>query len=91
MANSSNLFKFIIYADNTTLSTSIEVILNDMNNAEVEYKINLELGCINDWLKCNKRSLNISKSKYMIFHKPQEKVGLFQLNIENTSIDKVGE
>ncbi len=52
-----------------------------MNNTDVEYKINLELGCINDWLKCNKPSLNISKCKYMIFHKPQKKVGLLQLNM----------
>ncbi len=91
MANSSNLFKFIIYADDTTLSTKIEVILNDMNDTDVESKINLELGCINDWLKCNKLSLNISKCKYMIFHKPQKKVGLFQLNFENTFIDRVGD
>ncbi len=27
----------------------------------------------------------------MIFHKPQKKVGLLQLNIENTSIDRVGD
>ncbi len=62
MANTSNLFKFIIYADVTTLFTKIEVILSDMNNTDVESKIN-------DWLKCNKLSLNISKCKYMIFHK----------------------
>ncbi len=80
------MFKFIIYADDTT---SIEAILNYMNNTDVESKINLELGCINDWLKCNKLSLNISKCKYMIFHKLQKKVSLLQLNIENTSIDRV--
>ncbi len=92
MANTSNLFKFIIYADVTTLFTKIEVILSDMNNTDVESKINLGLGCINDWQKCNKLSLNISKCKYyMIFHKPQKKVGLLQLNIENTSIDRVGD
>ncbi len=27
----------------------------------------------------------------MIFHKPQKKVGLLQLNIENISIDRVGD
>ncbi len=84
MANSSNLFKCTIYADDSTLSTTIEFILNDMNNTDVESKIN-------DWLKCNKLSLNISKCKYMIFHKPPTKVGLLQLNIENTSIDRVGD
>ncbi len=36
MANSRHLFKFIIYADDTTLSTTIALILNDMNNPDVE-------------------------------------------------------
>ncbi len=85
------MFKFIIYADDTTLSTTIATILNNINNTDVESKINLELTCINDWLKCNKLSLNIIKSKYMIFYRPQKKFDLLQLNIENTSIDKVSD
>ncbi len=40
MANSSNLFKFLIY--DTTLSTTIEVIINNITNADDESKINLE-------------------------------------------------
>ncbi len=52
IANASNLFNFIIYADNTTLLTTIEVILNNINNDNVESKINLEIACINEWLKC---------------------------------------
>ena len=89
IANASNLFNFIIYADDTTLSTTIEVILNNINNDDVESKINSELACINDWLKCNKLSLNITKCKYMIFHMPQKRINQLQLNIENTAIDRV--
>ncbi len=66
---------FIIYGDDTTISATPEIILNDMNNADVESTINLELGCINDWLKCNKPFVNISKCKYMISYKPQKTVG----------------
>ncbi len=62
------LFNFIIYADDTTLSTTIEVILNKISNDDVESTINSEIACINDWIKCNKLSLNISKCKCMIFH-----------------------
>ncbi len=51
----------------TTLSTTIEVVLNNINNDNVESKINSEIACINEWLKCNKFSLNISKCTYMIF------------------------
>ncbi len=72
IANVSNLFNFIIYADDTTLSATIEVFLNNINNDDVESKINSEIACINDWLKCNKLSLNISKCKYMIFNMPKK-------------------
>ncbi len=73
ISNTNNLFNFIIYADDTTLSATIEVILNNINNDDVKSKINSEIACINDWLKCNKLSLNISKCKYMIFHMPKKK------------------
>ncbi len=91
IANSRNVFKFIIYADDTTISTTIEVILNNIGNTDVDSKLNLELACINDWLKYIKLSLNITKSKYMIFHSPLKKVDLLQLNIENTFIDRVSD
>ncbi len=42
IANASNLFNFIIYADDTTLSTTIEVILNNISND----KINSEIACM---------------------------------------------
>ncbi len=40
IANASNLFNFIIYADDTNLSTTIEFILNSINNDNIESKIN---------------------------------------------------
>ncbi len=87
----SNLFKFIIYADDTTLETTIEIAINKSRNANAENKINIELDLINDWVKCNKLSLNIGKSKYMIFHNPQKKVDHLNIKIENTYIEKVKE
>ncbi len=57
----SNLFKFIIYADGTTLETTIEIVINKSQNTSAEKIINIELDLINDWLKCNKLSLNIGK------------------------------
>ncbi len=59
----SNLIKFIIDADDTTLETTIEIAINKSQNASAADKINMELDHINDWLKCNKLSLNIGKSK----------------------------
>ncbi len=43
IANASNLFTFVIYADDKTLSTTIEVILNNISNDNVESKINSEM------------------------------------------------
>ncbi len=85
------MFKFIIYADDTTLETTIEIAINKSQNASAENKINIELHLINDWLKCDKLSLNIDKSKYMIFHNPQKKVDHLNIKIENTYIERAKE
>ncbi len=91
IANAINLFYFIIYADDTTLLTTIEVILNNINNDNVEHKLNSEIACINECLKCNKLSLNISKCKYMRCHMPQIGINKLQLNIEHISFDLVSD
>ncbi len=65
--------------------------INKSQNAIAENKINIELDLINDWLKCNKLSLIIGKSKYMIFHNPHKKVDYLHIKIENTYIEKVKE
>ncbi len=69
IVNSSNLFDFIIYADDTTLSNTLENIIRNKNNTD---NINMELASISDWLKTNKLSLSFYKTKYMIFHTPQK-------------------
>ena len=51
----------VMYADDTTLFCSID------NNVD-EHVINNELCKISEWLGANKLSLNISKTKFMVFH-----------------------
>ncbi len=51
----------------------------------------MELASISDWLKANKLSLSIEKSKYMIFHTLQKNVAQLRLKIDNTLIDRVYE
>ncbi len=82
ISKASNLFKFIIYADDTTVSATMEIVISEFNNYDIEAMINKELVFINDWLKSNKLSLYINKYKYMIFHIPQKKVKPVQLHIE---------
>ena len=59
---SSNFFKFIMYADDTTLYSQFDNA--GIANHDIEFKMNNELSNINDWLKINKLALNIKKSKY---------------------------
>ncbi len=51
--------------------------------------INEELKKINDWLKTNKLSLNIYKTKYMLFHTAQKQIDHLHIKINNINIDRV--
>ena len=55
---SSKYFDFIIYADDTTLS-SVLTILHTIDNNNVD----LELESISDWLQINELSINVDKTK----------------------------
>ena len=83
---SSNIFKFTMYAYDTTLSTTIDS--TNENNCSTEL-INNELLKIHDWLLVNKLSLNVPKTKFMVFCMPQKKVVIPRLKIANTEIDSV--
>ena len=66
--NCSNYFNFFLYADDTTLSNTIQIpSLSPIN-------INNELAKVYDWLAVNKLSLNIRKSKYVIFHAMNKRI-----------------
>jgi retron-type reverse transcriptase len=85
---SSDRFKFILYADDTTLSASVEDF-EQGPNVNINRKINVELQLVSDWLKVNKLSLNTKKTKYMLFHMPQKRIPELNLDIDATSIDCV--
>ncbi len=53
--------------------------------------INAELMLVNDWLKLNKLSLNVQKTKYVMFHTHKKKVDSLHLIIDGTIIEKVSE
>ncbi len=67
-AQVSKLFDFIIYADDTTLSTTLEIVIRNTPNLNADNILNTELKNFNDWLKLNMLSVNLKKCKYMIFH-----------------------
>ena len=80
--NASKLFQFIMYADDSTLSCCVDTLT--YNN---KYRIiNTELSKANNWLVSNKLSLNINKTKYILFHKAPKHVPHIHLHINNNEI-----
>ena len=61
MAAVSHVLFPILFADNTN------VILNASNVEDLIRTMNNELMKINEWLYCNKLSLNVSKTHFIIF------------------------
>ena len=92
----SDNLNFILYADDTTLSSPICSFTSQCNgNIElVSVLINSELNKIADWLAVNKLSLNVQKTKFMIFHYRQRILtenDIPHLMINNTLIEQVTE
>ena len=82
LCNASKLFRMIIYADDTTLYSTLDVFGNYISK-----NLNLELTKVADWLKLNKLSINIKKSKFMVFHMPQKQVNILNIEVENIKIE----
>ena len=91
----SENFKFILYADDTTLvsplcSFTLSSNSNDIN--QMSSLINFELSKISDWLAVNKLSLNAEKTKYMIFHNYQKVIAennIPHLTLNGSVIERV--
>ena len=85
LPSSSNLFDFLMYADDTTLFCSID----KLNRNDRNIVINEHLDKVSTWMKSNKLVLNSKKNKYMLFHKHNKIVPTLELKINDSSIDKV--
>ena len=79
---SSNLFYFILFADDTTLITK-----NAIYNTDI---INAELAKLSIWFKVNKLSLNISKSTFIVFRSARKQTPIPLIQIDNNVIESVG-
>ena len=91
-SQASQLFNFVMYADDTTLSTSLNSLSETtLDNKSTETIINEELCKINEWLNINKLLLNKSKSKYMVFHMPNKRLQALTLKIDDVHIKRVDE
>lgn len=87
LSKSSEFFQFLSYADDTTLLCNLD---SKCNNLTVTDKINTELSRVYVWLTVNKLSLNIDKTKYMLFYKPNRKnIPKVEPSIANKNLDQV--
>ncbi len=81
IAQSSKHFNFIIYADDTTLCSTLKI------NADAT-QLNMDLNNVSQWLNLNKLSLNVIK-KPMAFHMPQKKIIQPNIQINGSNIEFV--
>ena len=78
-----------MYADDTTLNSTLDVFGDTVN--EIQLAIMIDLQKISKWLDLNKLCLNITKSKFMLFHMPQRITPQLHLNIKGSPIENVNE
>ena len=76
----------ILFADDTT------ILFDDINFDSLIHKMNENLNIVYKWLCLNKLSLNIDKTNFIIFHRPQRKIPFQpEVKIENRQINLVSD
>ena len=71
-----------MYADDTTIYFNLE----DFSGDDIVNCVSIELNKGNNWLHENKLSLNIEKTKCMIFHRHQKKIEPMSFSINEVQI-----
>ena len=81
IVNSSKKLKFLLFADDTSL------FFSSSSQIAMETTLNEELSNVSNWLKANKLSLNVDKSKVVNFSKHQDPEVPIRLRINNEPIE----
>ena len=81
---SSNVLSFILFADDSNVFFS-----HDNPNTLVN-TVNFELEKLTEWIRANKLSLNLQKTKYMLFSNTLEALPL-DIILDDTSLESVSE
>ena len=86
LCNVSNILKFFLFADDTNIFYSC----NDIKEAERILNENITL--LSRWFRINKLSLNLSKTKFMVFMgKLRSNVETIELKVDHIVIERVTE
>ena len=62
-----------MYADDTIPSSTMYSFSTHEDSGNVEFSINVELHKISEWLELGKLSLNLNKTKYILFKTARRK------------------
>ena len=73
----------VLFADDTNM------FVTGKNTSEMCVKLNNDLQEICEWLRCNKLSLNILKTHYMIFTTKNKTAQDLDIKISNTAVERV--
>ena len=74
-----------MYADDTTIYFNIE----EFDQYNLQQDSTNELEDITLWLKRNKLSLNVQKTKLMVFHRKQKQIKELNIVINGITIERV--
>ena len=91
ITKATSKFNIIMYADDTTLVSTLENFGALNNIAVIEDEINREITKISHWLHSNKLLLNTTKSKFMVFFKHSKTIPKLKLTINDNLIEQVTE
>ena len=92
ISHASTLFQAILFADDTSLLGTLSTFytFQPKTQKDIELlsnRINTELDKLHVWLKINKLSLNVEKTKLMIFSNIQRRMDIFNsLNLKLTNL-----
>lgn len=83
LSEASKHFHAIMFADDTSLLATLRTFYTFLPKSKSDIdilsrRISYELSLVNDWLQINKLSLNVDKTKYMVFHNAQKKISLYE-------------
>ena len=85
LSTATNLFSYILYADDTN------IICSDQNINSLCKKVNENLAKISEWFHSNRLSVNTKKCNYMLFSNRLRNVDLshFHVQLNNINIPRV--
>ena len=83
ICNVSDLLFKLLYADDTC------VVAQGHNLEDLIDTLNTELSSLNEWLLCNKLTLNTNKTYYMVFHRARIKLTNIDIGINGSKLQRV--